>query len=247
MPRDPKTSEGTSRFPTTSWTLIVNARDLDHKVSREALGGFCGTYWYPVFAFIRRKGLDSDQARDCTQDFFTALLEKDYLAGVERSKGNFRSFLLAAVGHFLSNQFAAERAQKRGGGQRFLSLEMENAEGIYRNEPADFLTPEALFEYSWAASLLVRILQCLRDGYSDHDFDLLKPFLIGEEARGDGIATAERLGMSAGAFKVAIHRLRKRYRDVLREEIARTVADPAQVDDEIRYLITVLARGEKAV
>src|ERR1017187_2464726 len=247
MPRDPKTFEGTSRFPTTSWTLIVNAQDLDHKVSREALGSFCGTYWYPVFAFIRRKGLDSDRARDCTQDFFAALLEKDYLAGVERSKGNFRSFLLAAVGHFLSNQFAAERAQKRAGGQRFLSLEMENAEGIYRNQPADSLTPEALFEYSWATSLLLRILQCLRDRYSDHDFDLLKPFLIGEEARGDGIATAERLGMSAGAFKVAINRLRKRYRDVLREEIARTVADPAQVDDEIRYLITVLARGEKAL
>jgi hypothetical protein len=151
------------------------------------------------------------------------------------------------VAHFLSNQFAAERAQKRGGGQRFLSLEMENAEGIYRKEPADFLTPEALFEYSWATSLLQRILQRLRDGYADHDFDLLKPFLLGEEARGDGTAAAELLGMSTGAFKVAIHRLRKRYREVLRTEIARTVADPAQVDDEIRYLMTVLARGEKAL
>jgi RNA polymerase sigma-70 factor (ECF subfamily) len=247
MPENLKSFDGTSRFPTTSWTLIVNARDLDHKVSREALGSFCGTYWYPVFAFIRRKGLDSDQARDCTQDFFAALLEKDYLAGVERSKGNFRSFLLAAVSHFLSNQFAAERAQKRGGGQRLLSLEMENAEGTYRNEPADSLTPEALFEYSWATSLLQRILQRLRGGYSDHDFDVLRPFLIGEESRGDGIAAAERLGMSAGAFKVAIHRLRKRYHDVLRAEIARTVADPAQVDDEIRYLLTVLARGEKSL
>ena len=124
---------------------------------------------------------------------------------------------------------------------------MENAEGIYRKEPADSLTPEALFEYSWAASLLKRSLQRVRDRYSDHDFDLLKPFLLGDEARGDGIAIAERLGMSAGAFKVAIHRLRKRYRDVLRAEIARTVADRAQVDDEIRYLLTVLARGEKAL
>lgn len=247
MPEHLKGVEGTSRFPTTSWTLIVNARDPDHQVSREALGRLCGSYWYPVFAFIRRKGLDSDQARDCTQDFFAALLEKDYLVGVERAKGNFRSFLLAAVGHFLSNQFAAERAQKRGGGQRFLSLEMENAEGIYRNVPADSLTPEALFEYSWATSLLQRILQRLRDGYSDRDFEVLKPFLVGEEARGDGIATAERLGMSTGAFKVAIHRLRKRYRDVLRAEIAETVADPTQVDDEIRYLLTVLARGEKVL
>jgi DNA-directed RNA polymerase specialized sigma24 family protein len=242
-----KRVEGTSRFPTTSWTLIVNARDLDHQVSREALGRLCGTYWYPVFAFIRRKGLDSDQARDCTQDFFTALLEKDYLAGVERSKGNFRSFVLAAVSHFLSNRFAAERAEKRGGGQRVLPLEMENAEGIYRNEPADFLTPEALFEYSWAASLLQRILQRLRAEYSDRDFDVFRPFLIGEESRGDSTAAAERLGISHGAFKVAIHRLRKRYRNVLRAEIAETVADPTQVDDEIRYLLTVLARGEKAL
>jgi RNA polymerase sigma-70 factor (ECF subfamily) len=219
MPENLKSIDGTSRFPTTSWTLIVNARDYDHKVSREALGSFCGAYWYPVFSFIRRKGSDSD-ARDCTQDLFAALLEKDYLAGVERSKGNFRSFLLASVSHFLSNQFAAERAQKRGGGLRFLSLEMENAEGLYRQEPADFLTPEVLFEYSWATSLLQRILQRLRDGYSDHDFEVLKPFLIGEEARGDGIATAERLGMPAGAFKIAIRRVRKRYRDVLRAEIA---------------------------
>ena len=113
MPENLKSVEVPSRFPTTSWTLIVNARDLDHNVSREALGNFCGAYWYPVFAFIRRKGLNCDQARDYTQDFFAVLLEKDYLADVERSKGNFRSFLLASVSHFLSNQFAAERAQKR--------------------------------------------------------------------------------------------------------------------------------------
>jgi DNA-directed RNA polymerase specialized sigma24 family protein len=247
MPEHLKGVEGTSRFPTTSWTVIVNARDLDRKVSQEALGTLCGNYWYPVFAFIRRKGLDSDQARDCTQDFFIALLEKDYLAAVERSKGNFRSFLLAAVSHFLSNRFKAERAEKRGGGRRFLPLEMQNAEGLYRNEPANSLTPEALFEYSWAASLLQRILHRLRAGYSDHDFDVFRPFLIGEESRGDSVATAERLGMSPGSFKVAIHRLRKRYRDVLRAEIAETVADPAQVDDEIRYLLAVLARGDKVM
>ena len=119
MPRDPKTFEGTSRFPTTSWTLIVNAQDLDHKVSREALGSFCGTYWYPVFAFIRRKGLDSDQARDCTQDFFTALLEKDYLAGVERSKGNFKSFLLAAVGTFFPTSLRRKERTSVGAGSGF--------------------------------------------------------------------------------------------------------------------------------
>jgi RNA polymerase sigma-70 factor (ECF subfamily) len=238
---------GAGRFPTTSWSLIVNARNLDDKVSREALSRLCSSYWLPVFAFIRRKGLDPDQAKDCTQDFFVAVLEKDYLAGVARSKGNFRSFLLAAVTHFLSNRFESERAQKRGGGLRIFSLDMKDAEGAYRSEPANSLTPEELFEYRWATSLLEHTLGQLRNGYAGDDFDELKPFLTGEEAHGDGVAAAERLGMSAGAFKVAVHRLRKRYRDVLRAEIAKTVADPAQVDEEIRYLLVILARGEKTL
>jgi RNA polymerase sigma-70 factor (ECF subfamily) len=238
---------GAGRFPTTSWSLIVNARNLNDQVSREALGRLCSSYWLPVFVFIRRKGLDPDQAKDCTQDFFVAVLEKDYLAGVARSKGNFRSFLLAAVTHFLSNRFESERAQKRGGGLRIFSLDMEDAEGAYRSEPASSLTPEELFEYRWATSLLEDTLGQLRNGYAGDDFDELKPFLTGEEAHGDGVAAAERLGMSAGAFKVAVHRLRKRYRDVLRAEIAKTVADPAQVDEEIRFLLVILARGEKTL
>lgn len=239
--------QGTGRFPTTSWTLIVKARDLDNEISRQALGRLCSSYWLPVFVFIRRKGLDPDQAKDCTQDFFTALLEKDYLAGVARSKGNFRSFLLAAVTHFLANRLDSERAQKRGGGQAIISLEQEDAEGAYRNEPADSLTPEELFEYRWATSLLESTVARLRDGYDGGDFEVLRPFLTGEESHGDGIAAAKRLGMSAGAFKVAVHRLRKRYRDLLRAEIAETVADSAQVYQEIRYLLLILARGGKAM
>ena len=247
MRDQPNDLRGTGRFPTTSWTLIVNAGDLNNEVSREALGRLCSSYWLPVFVFIRRKGLDPDQAKDCTQDFFTALLEKDYLAGVARSKGNFRSFLLAAVTHFLANRFDSERAQKRGGGQPIVSLDKEDAEGAYRNEPANSLTPEELFEYRWATSLLEDTLGRLRDGYAGDDFEVLKPFLTGEETHGDGASAAQRLGMSAGAFKVAVHRLRKRYRDVLRAEIAKTVADRAQVDEEIRYLLMILARGEKAL
>jgi len=238
---------GTGRFPTTSWTLIVNAGHPDDEVSREALGRLCSSYWLPVFVFIRRKGLDPDQAKDCTQDFFTALLEKDYLAGVSRSKGNFRSFLLTAVNHFVSNWFQAVRAQKRGGGRQIFSLNKEDAEDAYRSEPANSLTPEELFEYRWATSLLEDALRRLRDGYAGKDFELLKPFLTGEESHGDGAAIAQRLGLSTGAFKVAVHRLRKRFRDVLRAEIAKTVADPADVDEEIRYLLFILGRGQKAL
>ena len=157
-----KASDDSDRFPTTSWTMIVNARDRDPKVAREALDRLCRGYWNPVFAFVRRKGFDPDQAGDRTQAFFTALLEKDYLADIERSKGNFRSFLLAAVKHFLSNQLGAERALKRGGGRPILPLEFEGADGLRRHEPEHSLTPEAVFEFRWAESLLDRTLKRLR-------------------------------------------------------------------------------------
>ncbi|MBV8811192.1 MAG: hypothetical protein JO033_21195 [Acidobacteriaceae bacterium] len=174
-----------------------------------------------------------------------ALLEKNYLADIDSSKGKFRSFLLAAASHFVANSLDAERAQKRGGGRQFLPLEAEKDARVYRNEPAHALTPEALFEYQWAANLLQRSLNRLRADYPDQEFELLKPFLVGEAARGDGGAAAAQLGVSEGAFKVAIHRLRKRYAKVLRAEVAETVADPGQVEDEIRYLLNVLARSHK--
>jgi DNA-directed RNA polymerase specialized sigma24 family protein len=242
-----ETPENSGRFPTTSWTMIVNTRDRDIKVARDAMEKLCRGYWTPVFAFLRRNGLDDDRARDCTQSFFTALLEKDYLADVERSKGNFRSFLLVAVKHFLSNQLDAEKTLKRGGGRPILPLEFEGADGVLHNEPEHSLTPEAVFEYQWATSLLERTLKRLRDSYPTTDFDLMKPFLIGDAERGDGAAAAAQLGMSDGAFKVAIHRLRKRYREALWAEIGETVADPSEVDGEIRYLMAILARGESGV
>jgi DNA-directed RNA polymerase specialized sigma24 family protein len=232
------------RFPTTSWTLIVNARQEPRSdVSRDAFAGLCGRYWYPIYAFIRRKGVDAEEARDCTQEFFAVLLEKDYLSDVERSRGKFRSFLLAAVSHFLSNQFDTARALKRGGGRKILSLEMENAEGVYRKEPAHSLTPEALFEYRWATSVLDRALKHLREDFGANDFDVLKPFLLGKAERGESPVAAERLRLSEGAFKVAVHRLRKRYREVVKAEIAETVADPAEIEGEVRYLIEVLGKG----
>jgi DNA-directed RNA polymerase specialized sigma24 family protein len=238
--------ERTAQFPTTSWSVIAQTRNRDGEVAQKALGRLCSIYWYPVYALLCRKGLDSDRARDCTQDFFTTLIEKDYLADIERSKGKFRSFLLAAVNHFFSNRLDSEKALKRGGGHAMIPLEIENAEGIYRSDPGHSLTPEALFEYHWARTLLDRTLKRLRAMYSNQEFDVLKPFLVGEAARGQGGAAAQQLGMTEGAFKVAVHRLRKHYRELLRKEIAETVVDPSQVDDEIRYLLKVLAQGGEA-
>jgi len=200
MPNGFEAFERTAQFPTTSWTAIVKARNPSSEVSREALGRLCCSYWYPIFVFIRRKGLDSDDARDCTQDFFAALIEKEYLADIERSKGKFRSFLLAAVSHFVANWFDGQKAQKRGGGNRLSPMELEYGDGVYRNEPAHAVTPEALFEYHWAANLLDRTLKRLRAGYPDREFDVMKPFLIGDAAHGHGTAAAEQLGMSQGAF-----------------------------------------------
>ena len=233
-----------ARFPTTSWSVIMNARDPSSEISREALDRMCRMYWYPVWIFIRHKGLDSDRARDCTQDFFTALLEKRYLADIDRSKGKFRSFMLTAGSHFVNNWFDAQSAQKRGGGRLLVPLEINDGDRVRWNEPAHGLTPEALFEYHWAANLLDLTLRRLRAAHPSPDFDVLKPFLVGEAARGDAAAAAERLGMSGGAFKVAVHRLKKRYREALRAEIAETVSDASQVEDEIRYLLKVLSRGD---
>jgi hypothetical protein len=241
------TPENSGRFPTTSWTVIVNTRHRDVNVAREALENLCRGYWTPVFAFISRKGLDPDQARDCTQAFFTVLVKKDFLANIDRSKGNFRSFLLVAVKHFLSNLWDAEKALKRGGGRLILPLEFDGPDGLRRYEPQHSLTPEAVFEHQWATSLLGRTLKRLRDTYPQPKFDLMKPFLIGDAARGERAVAADRLGLSDGAFKVAIHRMRKRYREALRAEIGETVANPSQVDGEIRYLMAILARGENGV
>jgi RNA polymerase sigma-70 factor (ECF subfamily) len=222
--------------------MVVKAGHSGGKFSRESLGSLCASYWHPVYTFIRRKGFDSDEARDCTQEFFTRVIEKDYLGDVDRSKGRFRSFLLAAVSHFLSNHLDSGRAQKRGGGQEAVSLESEGVQGR-RHEPAHASTPEALFEYDWALTLLERALDRLRAEYADPDFLRLKPFLLGEVAHGQLAATAQQWGASEGSFKVAVHRMRKRYREALRTEIAETVSEPGQVEEEIRYLMAVLARG----
>ena len=232
-----------SRFPTTEWSMVVKAGDCLTREYQEALSRLCNSYWQPVYAFIQRKGFDPDEARDCTQEFFTRVIEKEYLRDVDRSKGKFRSFLLVAVTHFLSNHLDSLRAQKRGGGREPVSLDADDTETRRAYEPAEDSTPEAQFDYQWALTVLERALDRLRTEYSAADFSRLKPFLLGDAAHGQLAAAARQLATSEGSLKVALHRMRKRFREKLRAEIAKTVSDPALVDKEIRYLVAVLARG----
>lgn len=231
-------------FATTHWTLVVAARDRDSPGARDALAALCQAYWYPLYAFIRRQGHDVDAAQDLTQAFFARLLEKDFLAVVDRDKGKFRTFLLAACKHFLANERDRERAQKRGGDRQTLSLDLRDAESRYGLEPAHSLTAEKLFARRWALALLDQILTQLRDEFSGKGkeglFDRLRVYLTGERGVAPYSKAAAELGMTEGTFKVAVHRLRQRYRERLREEIARTLDDPARIDDEIQELFEAL-------
>ncbi len=232
-----------SHFATTHWSLVLAARDRAEPGARDALAALCAVYWYPLYAYVRRRGKNADDALDLTQAFFARLLEKDVLADVDRGKGKFRSFLLAACKHFLANEYDRERAQKRGGGRPLLSLDAADAEGRYINEPVDGVTPEKLFERRWALALLQQVMTRLRADFEargkDRQFDHLRGFLVGEKGTGYRKAAAS-LGLSEGAVKVAVHRLREKYRELLREEIGRTVGSPEEIDDEVRDLFAAL-------
>jgi RNA polymerase sigma-70 factor (ECF subfamily) len=233
-----------SHFATTHWSLVLAARDRAEPGADDALASLCAVYWYPLYAYVRRRGHGPDDAHDLTQEFFARLLEKSALAGVDRDKGQFRSFLLAACTHFLANEHDRVRAKKRGGGRRILSFDAVDAEGRYRAEPADDLTPERLFERRWALALLQQVMTRLRDEFEGKGkgpmFERLRGFLIGEKGTGYQRA-AEELGLSDGAIKVAVHRLRQRYRELLHEEIGRTVREPDEVEEEVRALFAALS------
>lgn len=232
-------------FALTRWTLVLTAVGNEHSSrAEEALAELCRAYWFPLYAFTRRWGHDVHLAEDLTQEFFLQLLAKDGLKNVVRGKGKFRAFLLTAMKHFLANQHDRRQAKKRGGRQVILSLDSMQADSRYRLEPSHDLTPERLFERQWALTVLDRVLDCLQqeqrtDGKAAL-FDRLKPFLTASRSSGGYAAVAAELGMTEGAVKVAVHRLRRRYRRLLRDEIAQTVASPDEVDDEIRYLIGCL-------
>ena len=238
--------KGRARFATTRWTMVFTAGDQAGPECREALASLCRSYWYPLYAHIRRRCRDGNQALDLTQEFFADVLDRGVLQVADPNRGRFRSFLLAAADHFLSNQRDREQAAKRGGGARIISLDVRDAEDRLLREPADSFSPEEAFERRWALTLLETVKSRLRGEHSSPDkaglFEQLEPYL----ARGEGPGTyrepAERLRMSEGAVKVAIHRLRQRFGTLLREEIGQTVARPEDIDDEIRSLFAALSR-----
>src|SRR6266849_6835069 len=196
-----------AHFATTHWSVVVAAGHRSSPQAREALATLCNTYWYPLYVFVRRQGFSAEGAQDLTQEFFARLLEKDFLALVDREKGRFRSFLLAACKHFLSNERDRDRAKKRGGGHEVISFDVAHAESRYRLEPAHDLSPEKLFERRWAMTLLDQVLALLRNesvqaGKADQ-FDHLKAFLTGDKGQTSYHDVAEKLGMTEGAAKVA--------------------------------------------
>lgn len=229
-------------FETTQWTLVVAAGDSQHPDSRAALEELCQAYWYPLYAYLRRRGYKKEESEDLVQGFFVQLLEKNYIKAADPERGRFRSFLLTSVKNYAANEWDRRSAAKRGGTATTLSLDFQDAEGRYVVEPADERTPEEEFDRGWAIAQLEQVLERMRDeaGENDERFAALQGFLTGagEDVRYKDVA--ERLGMSEGAVKVAVHRLRQRFGTILRAEVARTLADPADVDDEIRHLFASL-------
>ncbi len=213
--------------------------------ARAALAALCARYWYPLYAFIRRKGYDAASAEDLVQGFLAALLEKESLASVNRAKGRFRSFLVAACGHFLANRRDHDRALKRGRGRVFVPIDSLQAEDRYLHEPTHDLTAERLFERRWATTLLDHVLERLGAEMSaagkGGTFEMLRPALLGSADRVPYARIAAALGCSESAARLTSHRLRARYRTLLRQEVARTLADPDAVNDEIRNLFAAFA------
>ena len=217
----------------------------DSPQAHQALETLCRNYWYPLYAYVRRQGHNAHDAQDLTQAFFARLLEKNYLADVQREKGRFRSFLLASLKHFLANEWDREQALKRGGGKRLIALDEDSAESRYKLEPKDDLSADKIYERRWALTLLDQVLAKLRgefecDGKLEQ-FETLKQYLSAGRTSVSYARAADKLGMNEGAIKVAVHRLRKRYRELLRAEIAQTVATASEVEAEIRYLFAALS------
>jgi len=232
-------------FPTTRITLIQAARGESGPLAHEALSTLCTAYWYPIYAYVRRLGRSHDEAEDLTQGFFTRVLEKHYLRDFDRERGRFRSFLLGALKHFIANERDAARAQKRGGGRAPLPLdEVLQADERYGLEARSDLTPDRIFERQWAMTVLTRAQNRLgeeatRQG-KEVQFDRLKGLLVGEDAGLGYRSLAEELNTTEGALRVAVHRLRQRFRELLREEIASTVTDPRDVGSELRDLVAAI-------
>ena len=233
------------QFAPTRWSVVLAAGRSDSTHAQTALEKLCRTYWPPIYAFVRRQGHSPHDAQDLTQEFFARLLEKNYLADVDRAKGKFRSFLLASLKHFLANEWDKANTQKRGGGKVFVPIDAHTAETKFGIDPADSQSADKIFERRWALTLLEQVLQKLREEFvsdgKEKLFEKLKPTLT-EPGRTISYAEiAARLGMSEGAVKIAVHRLRQRYRELIRAEIAETVSSQAEVEEELRNLFAALS------
>jgi RNA polymerase sigma-70 factor (ECF subfamily) len=233
-------------FATTHWSVVLAAGQSADAQASAALEDLGRTYWYPLYAYVRRRGHSPEDAQDLTQEFFAGLLGGQAFGQITREGGKFRSFLLTALNHFLVNEWEHRRAQRRDERKIAFSLDEFDPEARYQFEPADEATPERLFERQWAAALLGQVLRQLRDEYAGEGkvnlFEQLQPCLTGAEQMLPYAELAMRLGMTEDAVKMAVHRLRKRYGGLLRAEVANTVASPQEIDDEIRHLITITAR-----
>lgn len=239
-----QTVVGGGEFPTTHWSVVLAAARSQNTGARLALEKLCASYWFPLYAFVRRQGQAPHDAQDLTQEFFARLLESHALGTVDPAKGRFRSFLLATLKHFLANRRDHDRAQKRGGGQPLLSFDADTAETRYCQEPADHASPDKVYEKQWALTLLNLVMARLR---AEHDaagklahFKQFKGCLLGDRSLAPYAEIAAKEGLSESAVKMAVSRLRQRYRELIRDEIARTVGHPSEIEDEIRHLLSAL-------
>ena len=241
----PASGAGAVQFTTTHWSVVLAARDSASPQARAALAELCRTYWYPLYAFVRRKGYSSHDAQDLTQAFFARLLEKNYVAQADRGRGRFRSYLLMALTHFLADEWDKARCVKRGGGREIISFDAATAEERYRLEPVDQLDAAKLYERRWVTTLFDKVLARLEDEFRDagkgERFDGLKSSLLAEPDGPGYAALGAQLGLTESVVKQAVHRMRRRYRELFREEIAQTVAGPDEVDDELNHIFAVLS------
>lgn len=237
---------GASKFSTTHWSVVLAARNADPKRARRAMEGLCRTYWFPLYSYLRGQGYSPEDAKDLVQGLFEQLLQRDFLKSVGAEKGRFRSFLLRCLCNFLSDQHDRSTRLKRGGQQWIISLDSTAAEERYRKEPASpRLVPDRYFERQWALAVIESVLTRLQEEAAARGkkalFAHLESTLVGEKPSLTHAEVARGLGMSEGAVRVAVHRLRERFGELFYEEIAQTVSRPEDVDDEVQYLWRVLS------
>jgi len=254
LPRKPEPVDSHDRakgiprewFSTTHWSTVLEAADHASTRSVEALERLCRAYWYPLYAHVRQRGTEVEEAQDLTQEFFARFLAKGYLDQVRPERGRFRNYLLTALNHFLADEWDRRKRQKRGGGTPPLRIDAQAGEDLMRFEPVDTASPDRLYERRWAVALLNQVLDHLSEEYERAGkgrlFRVLQTFLVGDVAEPSYAQAGLELGMSEGALRIAVHRLRRRYAELFRLHIAHTVSDPTDIDDEMRHLLTVLGR-----